>query len=88
MKKKDAVKEQLLSKIRSKNTGFLQSLALIGQLGLVMISSIVIWFFLARYLIVILNISQVWLIAGIILGISTGMMGSYKLLKKIMKTSD
>ncbi len=88
MKKENTVKEQLLREIRSKDTGFIKYLALIGQLGFVMISSIAIWFFLIRYLIDKFAISHFWLVAGILLGIITGMIGSYKLLKKIMKTSD
>jgi len=88
MKSKDLQKQQLLNEMRDKDYGFIKYISLAGQLGLVMISSILVWFLLARYLTGVLGISDIWQVAGIILGVFTGMLGSYKLLKKIITTGE
>lgn len=69
---------------KEKKTEFLKYLSLAGQLGFVMISSILIWFFLIRYLVIRFQLSSVWLSVGIILGIATGMISSYRLLKRLI----
>jgi len=88
MKNKDIQKQQLLAEMSMKDSGFIKYLALTGQLGLVMIISILIWFFLSRYLVKILGIGQIWQAAGIIMGVFTGMLGSYRLLKKNISKSE
>jgi len=88
MKSNDLQKQQLLNEMRDKDYSFIKYISLVGQLGLVMISSILVWFLLARYLTGVLGISDIWQVAGIILGVFTGMLGSYKLLKKIVTTSE
>ncbi|MCF7911795.1 MAG: AtpZ/AtpI family protein [Candidatus Cloacimonetes bacterium] len=87
-KNKDVRKEQLLAEMRMKDYGFIKYLSLAGQLGLVMIISILICFFLSRYLIKALGIGQIWQVLGIIMGIFTGMLGSYKLLKNVITKSE
>lgn len=69
---------------KEKKTEFLKYLSLAGQLGFVMISSILIWFFLIRYLVIRFQLSSVWLSVGIIMGIATGMISSYRLLKRLI----
>ncbi|MDP8210108.1 MAG: AtpZ/AtpI family protein [Candidatus Stygibacter australis] len=88
MKNKDIQKQQILAEMSMKDYGFIKYLALAGQLGFVMIISILIWFFLSRYLTKILGIGQIWQAAGIIMGVFTGMLGSYRLLKKIISKSE
>ena len=88
MKSNDLQKQQLLNEMRDKDYSFIKYISLVGQLGLVMIFSILVWFLLARYLTGVLGISDIWQVAGIILGVFTGMLGSYKLLKKIVTTSE
>jgi uncharacterized membrane protein required for colicin V production len=88
MNRKDVRKEQLLAEMRMKDYGFVKYLALAGQLGLVMIISILVWFFLSRYLIKVLGIGQIWQVLGVVLGIFTGMLGTYKLLKTVISKSE
>ncbi|MDP8220808.1 MAG: AtpZ/AtpI family protein [Candidatus Stygibacter frigidus] len=88
MKNKNLQKQQLLAEMRMKDYGFIKYLGIAGQLGMVMIISILIWFFLSHYLIRILGIGQIWQAIGIIMGVFTGMLGSYRLLKKTILKSE
>jgi len=88
MKNKELQKQQLLEEMRMKDYGFIKYLGLAGQLGMVMVISILIWFFLSRYLTRALGIGQIWQAIGIIMGVFTGMLGSYRLLKKIISKSE
>jgi divalent metal cation (Fe/Co/Zn/Cd) transporter len=74
----------LFSVLKGKDPGFIKYISLAGQLGLVMISSILIWFLSAQYLIKKFSLNPLWIAAATILGVLTGMIACYKLLKKIL----
>jgi hypothetical protein len=82
---KNHIKEYLKQQSSSKDFGLFKYLAIAGQLGIIMITSILICFFISRYLIMKFRLSDFWLVAGLILGIIGGMTGCYKLLKKMLR---
>ncbi len=60
----------------------LKYLSLITQLGLLMISSIVIFLLIGRWLDKLLDTANLFLIIGIISGIASGIFSNYILLRK------
>jgi len=85
---KKEIKDEFAIRSGLKNLKVLKYLALAGQLGVVMIISILLWLMLSRYLIRLTGIGEIWQAAGVILGVFTGMMGSYQLLKRIIDSQE
>ncbi len=72
----------MFKKYEGFDPSLLKYLSLITQLGLSMISSIVIFLLIGRWLDSLLETENVFLITGIILGILSGILSNYMLLKK------
>ncbi|MCF7919335.1 MAG: hypothetical protein K9N06_05425 [Candidatus Cloacimonetes bacterium] len=64
---------------------FMKYIALVGQLGLVMVVNIILWFALIRWLISLAGFSLNLQFIGIIIGIAAGGFSSYKLMEKQLR---
>ena len=77
-----------IKKMRKKknlNKEWYKYFSLISQLGLVVVSSILIFFFLFLYLDRKFNTNGILMAVGVFLGVITGVLGAYRLLKKIYR---
>jgi len=74
--------KKLLQKLRIKDSEIFESLALISQLGLNIIVSLLIFFFIFLWLDRKLQAGNLLLFTGIILGIACGIYLNYKHLKR------
>jgi hypothetical protein len=73
---------KLLPDLDKKDVSYLKFITLVGQLGLVMIINIILWFFLCRWIISIIGLNMDLQILGILPGILGGGYSCYHLLKK------
>lgn len=82
------VKLLFIKKMRKKknlNKEWYKYFSLISQLGLVVVSSILIFFFLFLYLDRKFNTNGILMAVGVFLGVITGVLGAYRLLRKIYR---
>ncbi|MBW6516657.1 MAG: AtpZ/AtpI family protein [Candidatus Cloacimonetes bacterium] len=74
--------KNLLKKLQIKDPEILQGLSLIGHLGLNVVISLLIFFFLFLWLDRKLQTGNILLIVGIIIGIFSGVYLNYRFLKR------
>jgi len=70
------------------NLEVMKHLSLISQLGLTVVSSLLICFFLGYFLQTKLPGGIIWVAAGTILGVLTGGLAAFRLLKKTILEED
>ncbi len=70
------------------NKEILRNIGLVTQLGLVVISSLLIFFFVFLYLDNKFQTKGVLSIAGVLLGVSAGILGAYRLLKRVYQKDE
>ena len=78
-------KKEIILHDNKKDITFLKYIALVGQLGLVMVINIVLWFALIRWLISITGLSLNLQFIGILIGVFAGGFSCYKLMEKHLR---
>ncbi|MCD4796696.1 MAG: AtpZ/AtpI family protein [Candidatus Cloacimonetes bacterium] len=74
-----------MRKKKNLNKEWYKYFSLISQLGLVVVSSILIFFFLFLYLDRKFNTNGILMAVGVFLGVILGVLGAYRLLRKIYR---
>ena len=79
------LKREIILHDNKKDITFLKYIALVGQLGLVMVINIVLCFALIRWIISLTGLSLNLQFIGILIGVFAGGFSSYKLMEKHLR---